>query len=113
MIKKHIKGIVILVIIAALIVCGVIFIPKLLSGKKAEGNVTQQINTVALTKMDLTESVSATGTIESASTATVSADVNAIKGASAGIRSFSVRKSPLNSKSVPPAGMRRGLIATM
>lgn len=78
MIKKHIKGIVILVIIAALIVCGVIFIPKLLSGKKAEGNVTQQINTVALTKMDLTESVSATGTIESASTATVSADVQGV-----------------------------------
>ncbi len=75
MFKRHAKIIIFLIILVILAVCGVIFIPKLFN-KNNEGKAqSPQINTVALTKMDLTDSVSATGTIESASSTIVSADV--------------------------------------
>ncbi len=74
--KKKKKGLIIFLV--ALVVvggCGAFFIPKLFSKSEARGDRKFQMNSVELSKMDLTESVSATGTIESASTTTVSADV--------------------------------------
>ena len=76
--KKH-KGIVIgILLVAALGTVGVIIYPKMTRAKKQESKQTRQ-NTVELTKMDLTTSVSATGTIESAATKTVSADVSNVE----------------------------------
>ena len=74
--KKKKKGLIIFLV--ALVVvggCGAFFIPKFFKSSEARGERKFQMNTVELSKMDLTESVSATGTIESASTTTVSADV--------------------------------------
>ena len=74
--KKRKKVIIISVLsVIVLGVCGVIFIPKLFKKSVSFAGFTPQVNTVSLEKMDLTESVSATGTIESAQTTTVSADV--------------------------------------
>ena len=76
--KRH-KGIVITVmLIAALGTTGVIVYPKLTKAKKQTPTQTRQ-NTVELTKMDLTTSVSATGTIESAKTKTVSASISNVE----------------------------------
>ena len=78
--KKRKTGLIIgLVLLTAAIVCGVIFIPRLFSKKASRAESGPSINTVKLSKMDLTESVSATGTIESAKKVTVSADVQNVK----------------------------------
>ncbi len=74
--KKKKKGLIIGgVLLVAFIVSGCIFLPGLLGKKVSHAENERQINTVTLEKMDLTESVSATGTIEAASSDTVSADV--------------------------------------
>ena len=76
---KVIKWIILLILLAAAVTCGIIFIPKLFSKKESRAEMGQRINTVALSKMDLTESVSATGTIESAKKMTVSADIQNVR----------------------------------
>ena len=78
--KKKRTGLIIFLVILLIagIVAGIIFIPKLFGSSKSSGMKMPQINTVKLEKKDLTESVSATGTIESAKTTTVSADVQSI-----------------------------------
>ncbi|MBO4396114.1 MAG: efflux RND transporter periplasmic adaptor subunit [Eubacterium sp.] len=75
MLKRHAKLIVFLIILVILAVCGVIFVPKFFKNSNEGKAQVPQISTVQLTRMDLTDSVSATGTIESSSTVTVSADV--------------------------------------
>ena len=74
--KKKKKGLIIGgVLLVAVIVCGCIFLPRIFSKQVTYAGNERQVNTVTLEKMDLTESVSATGTIETASSDTVSADV--------------------------------------
>ncbi len=74
--NKKKKGLIIGgVLLVAFIVSGCIFLPGLLGKKVSHAENERQINTVTLEKMDLTESVSATGTIEAASSDMVSADV--------------------------------------
>ena len=77
-IKKH--KVVVMVSAAVLIVALVVVfvVPGIFSRKRSEGTVTKQ-NTIKLEKMNLTDSVSATGTIESAKSTTVSADVQNIE----------------------------------
>lgn len=75
-IKKHKKVWVIPVIL--LVVAAIVYIPvrkKIQSGKQIKKREIPQ-NTISLEKMDLTTSVSATGTIASSKSKTVSADVN-------------------------------------
>ena len=78
--KKKRKGLIIstVVLLIAAVTCGVIFIPKLFGNSDNTKAMRVKTNTVALEKTDLTESVSATGTIESAKTTTVSADLQNI-----------------------------------
>ncbi|MEE3467247.1 MAG: efflux RND transporter periplasmic adaptor subunit [Eubacterium sp.] len=74
--KKKKKALIITLIVLVIAGgCGAFFVPKLFSKSEARSGRSFQTNTVSLSKMDLTESVSATGTIESAETTTVSADV--------------------------------------
>lgn len=76
--KKHKKLTIFLIIIIVLLITAAILIPKFF-GKKENGMQTAKETTVSLSKMDLTSSVSATGTIESAKSKTVSADVTNVK----------------------------------
>ena len=77
-IKKH-KGIMILSLVVVLAgTAGAFVLPKFL-GHDKKTHAESRPNTVELTKMDLTESVSATGTIESATTKTVSASVSNVE----------------------------------
>ena len=75
--KKIIVGIVIAVIVCVAAAITIFFF----FGKKKKTKDTTQVkqNTVALTKMDLTNSVSATGTLESATTKTISASVSNVE----------------------------------
>ena len=74
--KKKKKGIIIGLSVLIVLGVGGFFAFKTFFSKPGSKSVMQaQVNTVSLEKMDLTESVSATGTIESADTETVSADV--------------------------------------
>ena len=76
--KKHKKLTIFLIIIIVLLITAAILVPKFF-GKKENGMQTAKETTVSLSKMDLTSSVSATGTIESAKAKTVSADVTNVK----------------------------------
>ena len=81
--KKHKKLTIFLIIIIVLLITAAILVPKFF-GKKENGMQTAKETTVSLSKMDLTSSVSATGTIESAKSKTVSADVTNVKVKSVG-----------------------------
>jgi len=60
-----------------LAVSAVVVVPRISGNAEAQQEVRQ--NTIALSKMDLTRSVSATGTIESAKTKIIRADVSDVK----------------------------------
>lgn len=75
--KKHIIVITITVIVAA---CGIAAVMAFRRGadRVSANNTETKNNTVSLERMDLTRSVSATGTVQSSRTRTVSAAVNGI-----------------------------------
>lgn len=76
--KKH-KGLVITVVVVVIVAVAAVFVlPRLGGDAEAQQQETKQ-NTVELTKMDLTRSISATGTLESTKTKLVSADVSNVK----------------------------------
>lgn len=80
--KKRIKRHKVLILVLAVVVCiaivGIWVVPRILGG--GEENVQEKKqNTVSLSKMDLTSSVSATGTLESAKTKIVSASVSNVE----------------------------------
>lgn len=78
-IKKHRKKIIVIaVIIIVVIIVGVIA-SKVFAGKKNGEKTIKKENTVTLSKMNLTTSVSATGTINSAKSKTISAESNGVK----------------------------------
>ena len=77
--KKHRKKIVVIAIILILGIAAVVIIGKIKTGQTKKGKQeTQQENTISLEKMDLTKSISATGTIESKQSREVSANVNGV-----------------------------------
>lgn len=77
--KKHRKKIVVIAILIVIVIAAVVIIGKVRSGQTNKGKQeTQQENTVSLEKMDLTKSISATGTIESKESREVSANVNGV-----------------------------------
>lgn len=77
--KKHRKKIVVIAVILILAIAAVVIIGKIKNGKTKKGKQeTQQENTISLEKMDLTKSISATGTIESKQSREVSANVNGV-----------------------------------
>lgn len=77
--KKHRKKIVVIAVILILAIAVVVIIGKNKNGKTKKGKQeTQQENTISLEKMDLTKSISATGTIESKQSREVSANVNGV-----------------------------------
>lgn len=77
--KKHRKKIVVIAVILILAIATVVIIGKIKNGKTKKGKQeTQQENTISLEKMDLTKSISATGTIESKQSREVSANVNGV-----------------------------------
>ena len=76
--RKAITITLVLIVIAA-IVCGIIFIPKWFSKTGTSVGKRVQMNTVTLEKTDLTESVSATGTIGSGDIRLASAQVQELK----------------------------------
>lgn len=77
--KKHRKKIVVIAVILILAIAVVVIIGKIKNGKTKKGKQeTQQENTISLEKMDLTKSISATGTIESKQSREVSANVNGV-----------------------------------
>lgn len=77
--KKHRKKIVVIAIILILAIATVVIIGKNKTGQTKKGKQeTQQENTISLEKMDLTKSISATGTIESKQSREVSANVNGV-----------------------------------
>ena len=77
--KKHRKKIVVIAIILILAIAVVVIIGKIKTGQTKKGKQeTQQENTISLEKMDLTKSISATGTIESKQSREVSANVNGV-----------------------------------
>ncbi|MCR5690706.1 MAG: biotin/lipoyl-binding protein, partial [Eubacterium sp.] len=78
-IKKHKK---IVVVIAVLLVLGVpssLILPRFFKSNSRATEMKKQENTIELSKMDLTTSISATGTLESAESTTVSANVSDIE----------------------------------
>lgn len=77
--KKHRKKIVVIAILVMLIILGLVIVGKVKNDQTKKGKQqTQQENTVSLEKMDLTKSISATGTIESKQSREVSANVNGV-----------------------------------
>ena len=77
--KKHRKKIVVIAILIVIVIAAVVIIGKVRSGQTNKGiQETQQENTVSREKMDLTKSISATGTIESKESREVSANVNGV-----------------------------------
>ena len=77
--KKHRKKIVVIAIVLVIIIAAVVIIGKIKTGQTKKGKQeTQQENTISLEKMDLTKSISATGTIESKQSREVSANVNGV-----------------------------------
>lgn len=77
--KKHRKKIVVIAIVLVIVIAAVVIIGKVKSGQtKKEKQEIQKENTVSLEKMDLTKSISATGTIESKESREVSANVNGV-----------------------------------
>lgn len=78
-IKKHKKAWIILAIVIVVAITVLILVTK--SGRHAKQNKEGEVrqNTISLEKMDLTKSVSATGTITSCDTKMVSVDINGIE----------------------------------
>ena len=77
--KKHRKKIVVIAIVLVIIIAAVVIVGKVKSGQTKKGKQEiQKENTVSLEKMDLTKSISATGTIESKESREVSANVNGV-----------------------------------
>ena len=69
----------VIAIILILAIAAVVIIGKIKNGQTKKGKQeTQQENTISLEKMDLTKSISATGTIESKQSREVSANVNGV-----------------------------------
>ena len=69
----------VIAIILILAIAAVVIIGKIKTGQTKKGKQeTQQENTISLEKMDLTKSISATGTIESKQSREVSANVNGV-----------------------------------
>lgn len=78
--KKHKKGTIILSVVVVAAIAAAVILPKtLLKGKKSTQKMQAKQNTIQLSKMDLTSSISATGTLESANSKTVSASVSNVK----------------------------------
>ncbi len=76
--KGHKRAVIVLAVVVIVAAAVVTFVMKR-AGKSEETPQEVKQNTIQLTKMDLTRSISATGTLESAKTKTVSADVSNIK----------------------------------
>ena len=77
--KKHRKKIVAIAIVIVIVIAAVVIIGKVKSGQtKKEKQEIRKENTVSLEKMDLTKSISATGTIASKESREVSANVNGV-----------------------------------
>lgn len=77
-IKKHKVLVILVVVILLLAITAAILVPRMLGGGEAPEQEAKQ-NTIELAKMDLSSSVSATGTIESAASKTVSASVSDVE----------------------------------
>lgn len=78
--KKHKKGTIILSVVVVAAIAAAVILPKtLLKGKESTQKMQAKQNTIQLSKMDLTSSISATGTLESANSRTVSASVSNVK----------------------------------
>lgn len=78
--KKHKKGTIILSVVVVAAIAAAVILPKtLLKGKESTQKMQAKQNTIQLSKMDLTSSISATGTLESANSKTVSASVSNVK----------------------------------
>lgn len=77
-IKKHKVLVILVVVILLLAITAAILVPRMLGGGEAPEQEVKQ-NTIELAKMDLSSSVSATGTIESAASKTVSASVSDVE----------------------------------
>ena len=78
--KKHKKGTIILSVVVLAAIAAAVILPKtLLKGKGSTQKMQAKQNTIQLSKMDLTSSISATGTLESANSKTVSASVSNVK----------------------------------
>lgn len=78
--KKHKKGTIILSVVVLAAIAAAVILPKtLLKGKESTQKMQAKQNTIQLSKMDLTSSISATGTLESANSKTVSASVSNVK----------------------------------
>lgn len=77
--KKHRKKVVVIAIVLVIVIAAVVIVGNVKSGQKKERKQEiQKENTVSLEKMDLTKSISATGTIESKESRDVSANVNGV-----------------------------------
>ncbi len=76
--KKHRVLVVVFIVIILIGIAAAIFLPRIVGAEQVPERLVKE-NTVQLTKMDLTSSISATGTIESAATKTVSANVNGVE----------------------------------
>lgn len=76
--KGHKVLVVVLVALVVIAIAGIFIVPRILGNGKEAVRETKQ-NTVNLSKMDLTSSVSATGTLESAKTKIVSASVSNVE----------------------------------
>ena len=69
----------VIAIVLVIIIAAVVIVGKVKSGQTKKGKQEiQKENTVSLEKMDLTKSISATGTIESKESREVSANVNGV-----------------------------------
>lgn len=75
---KHRALAIVIAIILVIVIAAVIVLPRIVGAEQAPLERKRE-NTVSLSKMDLTSSISATGTIESASAKTVSANVNDVE----------------------------------
>lgn len=78
LIKKH-KGLFIFVVVVLVVALVAFFVVPRFFGSTERPTMPTQENTVTLSKMDLTNSISATGTLESAKSKTVSANVTNIE----------------------------------
>ena len=77
--KKHRKKVVVIAIVLVIVIAAVVIVGNVKSGQTKKGKQKiQKENTVSLEKMDLTKSISATGTIESKESRDVSANVNGV-----------------------------------
>lgn len=77
--KRHKVKIIIVAVILVVAVIAAVALVNVFGGKNNKNMKVTRESTVTLSKMDLTTSVSATGTIESAKTKSISADTNGVK----------------------------------